>query len=114
MDGPLHADELALDEAVISRLLATQFPELADEPITPLSASGSSNRLYRLGAERLLRFPRQPGGGGSIEREARWLPLIASHLPVPVPTMLEVDVPGEGHTEAWAVVRWLPGTRASA
>ena len=59
----LHADEYAIDEALVRRLINAQFPELANLSLTTLAASGSSNRLFRLGDELLVRLPRQPGGG---------------------------------------------------
>src|SRR3954452_7808226 len=33
----------------------------------------------------VVRRPRQPGGGASIEKEARWLPVVAEHVAVAVP-----------------------------
>ena len=36
----------------------------------PLRSSGSSNALFRLGNDLLVRLPRQPGGGATIEKES--------------------------------------------
>ena len=58
----------------------------------------------------MVRLPRQPGGSATIEKEARWLPLLAPQLPVPVPEVVALGEPGLGYPERWSVVRWIGGT----
>lgn len=106
----LHADELAVDADLVRRLVARSFPRYADLPVVPLAASGSSNVLFRLGAELLVRLPRQPGGGAALAKEARWAPFVAAGLSVAVPEVVAVGPPGEGYGERWLVTRWLDGT----
>lgn len=86
------------------------MPRLSGLPLTALPAQGSSNALFRLGDELLVRLPRQPGGSASIEKEARWLPYVAPHLPVDVPQVVAVHDPALGYPERWSVVRWLEGS----
>nr|WP_238338365.1 aminoglycoside phosphotransferase family protein [Pedococcus badiiscoriae] len=74
-----------------------------------MSASGSSNALFRLGDELLVRLPRQPGGAATIDKEAHWLPRMGPLLPVSVPEVLAVGKPDLGYPERWSVVRWLDG-----
>lgn len=105
----LHRDELAIDAALVRRLVDTQLPEHADLPLSRLRSSGSSNALFRLGDELVVRVPRQPGGSATILKEARWLPRIASSLPVPAPYVVAVGEPAQGYPEHWSVVRWLHG-----
>jgi aminoglycoside phosphotransferase (APT) family kinase protein len=78
-------------------------------PLGPLRASGSSNALFRLGDELLVRLPRQPGGSATIEKEARWLPQIGPLLPVSVPEVVAIGEPDLGYPERWSVVYWLEG-----
>jgi aminoglycoside phosphotransferase (APT) family kinase protein len=106
----LHADELSIDVGLVRRLIAWTAPQLADLPVRPLPAAGSSNALFRLGDELLARLPRQPGGSATIRKEARWLPVVAPHLDVDVPETVAVGEPGFGYPEHWAVTRWLPGS----
>lgn len=70
----LHDNEIPIGTDLVRRLLDTQFPEYASMPLCRLEASGSTNVLFRLGDELLLRSPRQPGGGAGIEKEQHWLP----------------------------------------
>ena len=106
---PLHDDEIPIDLALVRALVDRAFPQYAGEELRPLGASGSSNALFRLGDELLVRLPRQPGGTASIEKEARWLPVFAPRLPVPVPQVVAVGEPDLGYPERWSVTTWLEG-----
>jgi aminoglycoside phosphotransferase (APT) family kinase protein len=106
----LHADELSIDIGLVRRLIARTAPQLADLPVRPLPATGSSNALFRLGDELLVRLPRQPGGSATIRKEVRWLSVVAPYLDVDVPETVAVGEPGFGYPEHWAVTRWLPGS----
>ena len=106
----LHDDELTIDEPLVRSLLTASCPSYADLPLRRLDASGSSNVLFRLGDDLLVRLPRQPGGTAAIESERRWLPYVAPSLSVPVPEILAVGEPGFGYPERWSVVRWLEGS----
>jgi len=107
--GPLHDDELLIDLSLVRALVDRALPEYASLPLSRLRASGSSNALFRLGDELLIRIPRQPGGSATIEKEARWLPQIGPMLPVSVPEVVAVGEPDLGYPERWSVVRWLDG-----
>lgn len=110
----LHADELPVDEAMVGRMIADQLPEYTGVPVRRLPASGSSNSLFRLGDELLVRLPRQPGGSATILKEARWLPYLEDALPVGVPEVVAVGEPAHGYPEQWLVVRWVDGEHPTA
>lgn len=110
----MHADELAIDLPLVRALLGRAVPEWSDLPIEALGTSGSTNALFRLGPELLVRLPRQPGGSATIMKEARWLPQIAAALPTAVPEIVMVGEPGFGYPEQWSVVRWLDGATPTA
>ena len=109
MTDPLHDDELLIDLSLVRALIDRALPEYASLPLSRLRASGSTNALFRLGDELLVRMPRQPGGTATIEKEARWLPQIGPLLPVSVPEVVAVGEPDLGYPERWSVVRWLDG-----
>jgi aminoglycoside phosphotransferase (APT) family kinase protein len=106
---PLHDDELPIDLSLVRALVDRALPEWSSLALTPLRATGSSNALFRLGDELLIRLPRQPGGSATIEKEAHWLPQIGPLLPVSVPEVVAVREPDLGYPERWSVVRWLEG-----
>jgi aminoglycoside phosphotransferase (APT) family kinase protein/ribosomal protein S18 acetylase RimI-like enzyme len=105
----LHDDELSIGLPLVRSLVDRALPHLSVLPLTRLRSSGSSNALFRLGDELLVRLPRQPGGSATIEKEARWLPHVAPQLPTSVPEVVVIGEPGFGYPEHWSVVRWLDG-----
>jgi aminoglycoside phosphotransferase (APT) family kinase protein len=109
-----HADELHIDITLVRELVDRAFPEYAEDDLRRLSDSGSSNALFRLGNDKLVRLPRQPGGGASIDKEASWLPYVAARVTVEVPAVVGVGEPDLDYPERWAITTWLPGTRPSA
>ncbi len=111
---PLHDDELTIEPATVRALVDRTLPDAGALPLRRLAASGSSNALFRLGDELLVRLPRQPGGSATITKEARWLPLVGPRVPVAVPEVVVVGEPGFGYPEQWSVVRWLEGATPTA
>lgn len=107
----LHADEYPLDAKLVAALVRHELPRLARLPVRPLASSGSSNALFRLGDDLIVRLPRQPGGTATIEKEARWLPLISAHSPTVVPEIVHLGSPSESYPESWSIVRWIDGER---
>ncbi len=105
----MHADEIPTDAQLVRRLLAAQFPEWSDLPITPVPSSGTDNALYRLGDEMVVRLPRIHWALNDIAKDFRWLPVLAPRLPVAIPTPLARGAPGEGYPAEWGVYRWLDG-----
>ncbi|MET9829408.1 aminoglycoside phosphotransferase family protein [Streptomyces sp. NPDC006385] len=108
----MHADELDIDEALVARLVAEQFPRWSGLPVTRVASAGTDNAMYRLGADMVVRLPRLPGGAHQVDREQRWLPLLAPHLPLAVPTPLAKGEPGAGYALPWGVYAWLDGENA--
>jgi aminoglycoside phosphotransferase (APT) family kinase protein len=105
----MHADELDIDVALVRRLLAAQLPQWASLPVEPVSSSGTVNAIFRLGEDMAVRLPRVERYVGGLEKELRWLPRLAPHLPLAVPAPLASGEPGEGYPWPWAVYRWLEG-----
>jgi aminoglycoside phosphotransferase (APT) family kinase protein len=85
------------------------MPDYAGAPVRRLLSSGSTNALFRLGEEFIVRLPRQPGGSATISKEARWLPVLRPRFPVSVPEVIAVFEPDRGYPERWSVVRWIDG-----
>lgn len=110
---PLHADELAVDLSLARRLVDAASPAWAGLELRSASSSGSSNALFRLGDDLVVRLPRQPGGGTTIAKEATWLPLVSRSVDVTVPEVVHLGEPGFGYSEQWAVTRWRAGRRAA-
>jgi len=106
----MHDDEIDIDEDLVRSLLASLTPAYDGLALSRLASTGSSNALFRLGDDLLVRVPRQPGGSSTIEKEQRWLPYVAPVIPVDVPEVVVVGEPTIGYAEKWSIVRFLEGT----
>jgi len=105
----MHPHELAVDDALVARLIAGQLPELAQLPITPVRSTGTVNAVYRLGDHLCARLPRVLELAESLDREWRWLPALAPHLTLQVPAPVARGHATEDYPCAWSVYRWIEG-----
>jgi aminoglycoside phosphotransferase (APT) family kinase protein len=109
----MHADELDIDVALVRRLLATQFPRWAGLSVARVESSGTDNAIFRLGDDLVVRMPRIRAAVPQVEKEQRWLPRLAPHLPLEIPAPLAKGDPGEGYPWPWSVYRWIEGETAT-
>ncbi len=89
--------------ALIKHLITTQFPQYAHLPITPVPAQGHDNRSYRLGQHLLVRLPSSAAYQAQVLKEQQWLPLLAQHLPLPIPTPIALGSPIADYPYPWSI-----------
>ncbi|HZX03295.1 aminoglycoside phosphotransferase family protein [Kribbella sp.] len=110
----LHQDGRAgIDAALVQRLIAQQFPQWADLPVTPVAVDGWDNRTYRLGTGLTARLPTAASYVAAVDKEHTWLPRLAPELPVEIPDAVAKGEPGFGYPYPWAVRAWISGETAS-
>jgi aminoglycoside phosphotransferase (APT) family kinase protein len=106
----LPADGRAgIDAELVRRLVAAQFPQWSALSVTPVELDGWDNRTYRLGDEMTVRLPTAAGYAPAVDKEDRWLPILAPELPVAIPIPLGLGRPGDGYPFRWSIRRWLEG-----
>ncbi|WP_207208879.1 aminoglycoside phosphotransferase family protein [Nocardioides oleivorans] len=105
----MHADEIAIDDGTVRRLVAAQLPDWASLPLRRMPPVGTDNQLFRLGDDLLVRMPRIHWAADSALTEHAWLPRLAPHLPLPIPAPVALGEPGEGYPWHWTVVPWIVG-----
>lgn len=103
----MHAGEMDTDTNLVRRLLEAQHPDWATLALERVPSSGTDNALYRLGDDMVARLPRIDWAVAGLAREVEWLPRLAPHLPVEIPTVLAEGAPGEGYPWPWAVYSWV-------
>lgn len=103
-----------IDPALVSALLAEQFPQFADLPVRPVARQGWDNRTFRLGDDLSVRLPSAEGYAAAVEKEDRALRFLDGRLPVAVPAVVALGAPGPGYPFPWSVRRWLPGETVAA
>lgn len=104
-------EAVEIDQALVRSLLADQHPDLAGLPIREVEG-GWGNMMWRLGDELAIRIPHLTRGPNRLRSEQRWLPALAAHLPLPVPTPVRVGEPSALFPDTWSVTRWVAGVAA--
>jgi aminoglycoside phosphotransferase (APT) family kinase protein len=102
------AAQTQISEALVERLLHQQHPDLAQLPVR-FVAEGWDNAMFRIGDKLCARLPRRQVAEDLIKLEQRWLGLLAPRLPVPVPVVLRLGVPGCGYPWVWSIIAWMDG-----
>jgi aminoglycoside phosphotransferase (APT) family kinase protein len=106
-------DRSSIDVPLARRLVDSQFPLWSNLPITEVELDGWDNRTFRLGSELTVRLPSGDWYAEQVEKEQRWLPVLAPQLPLPIPSPLARGAPDEGYPYPWSVYGWLEGELAS-
>ena len=96
---------------VVTCLIAEQFPQWTGLGIRPVALDGWDNTTFRLGDELSVRLPSHKRYVPQIDKEHRCLPILAPHLPVPIPRPVAKGAPGCGFPAPWSIYRWLVGNR---
>ncbi|WP_328296045.1 phosphotransferase [Kineococcus sp. NBC_00420] len=110
--GPVPT-RVHVDVGVVRRLVAEQFPRWSHLPVRAVAAGDWDNWTFHLGAELSVRLPSATEHALAVQKEHRWLPRRARHLPLPVPTPVGRGEPGAGYPFAWSVYRWIEGEPVS-
>jgi len=105
----MHDGEVHIDTGLVQRLVAAQFPDLAGLPVREVKSTGTVNAIYRLGGQLCARLPRLPRYVSSLEREWRWLPVLAPGLTLRVPEPVALGQPAAEYPFTWLIYRWIDG-----
>ncbi|GLY39787.1 aminoglycoside phosphotransferase [Amycolatopsis sp. NBRC 101858] len=111
--GPLPR-RVSVDADQVRRLVGAQFPEWAELPVRPVASGGWDNFTFHLGDGMVARLPSAAEYALAVEKEQRWLPVLASRLPLPVPVPLAQGRPGADYPFPWSVYGWLAGSPSDA
>jgi aminoglycoside phosphotransferase (APT) family kinase protein len=106
------SDGVRIDASLARRLVDRQFPRWSDLPIAGVEVDGWDNRTFRLGSELTVRLPSGSWYAQQVDKEQRWLPVLAPQLPLPIPTPVARGAPDAGYPYPWSVYRWLDGELA--
>ncbi|MFD3685365.1 aminoglycoside phosphotransferase family protein [Nocardiopsis sp. NPDC058631] len=104
-------EDPTVDETLVRSLLDAQHPDLAELELRPVDG-GWDNRMWRLGEDLAVRLPRTPRAPALLRTEHRWLPGLASRLPLPVPVPVRLGTPSASFPETWLVTTWVAGEPA--
>jgi aminoglycoside phosphotransferase (APT) family kinase protein len=105
----MHPGAHPIDDGLVRRLIAGQFPQWAGLPLHRYRSGGTVNAMYRLGDGMVVRLPLVKGGASDVAMEQQWLPRLAPWLPAAIPEVLGAGEPADGYPWPWSVYRWLAG-----
>jgi aminoglycoside phosphotransferase (APT) family kinase protein len=112
--GRLQAlDRADITPELVSRLVAQQFPQWADLPVSRVELDGWDNTTFRLGTTMSARLPTADAYVAQIDKEHRWLPILRGDLPLPIPEPLAKGTPALGFPRPWSIYRWIGGEPAT-
>ncbi|MFF3249376.1 aminoglycoside phosphotransferase family protein [Streptomyces sp. NPDC002870] len=112
--GQMHPGLHPIDDDLVRRLIAGQFPQWAGLAVERFPSGGTVNAMYRLGDGMVVRLPLVEGGAKDVSMEQEWLPRLADRLPTAIPEVLVAGEPAEGYPWPWSVYRWLAGENPEA
>jgi aminoglycoside phosphotransferase (APT) family kinase protein len=110
----MHHGMHPIDDDLVRRLIAEQFPQWAGLALERWRSGGTVNAMYRLGHDKVVRLPLVKGGAGDVSMERVWLPRLAPHLPARIPEVLGDGEPAQEYPWPWSVYRWLAGVHPEA
>jgi aminoglycoside phosphotransferase (APT) family kinase protein len=105
----MHDGEVDIDAELVGRLLAEQFPQLTDLPISEVQPTGTVNAIYRLGDHLYARLPRVQTWAQDLDKEWHWLPKFAPQLSLRVPEPVWKGHSAGSYPFSWAIYRWIDG-----
>ncbi|WP_353708228.1 aminoglycoside phosphotransferase family protein [Cellulosimicrobium sp. ES-005] len=104
----MSATETPITADLVREALAAQHPDLAALPLREV-AGGWGNQMWRLGDDLAVRVQRMDPTPEPQLKERRWLPVLAPHLPLPVPTPVRHGEPSARLPRHWTVMTWVSG-----
>lgn len=97
------------DVEIVKNLIDTQFPKWADLSIEPVKHGGNDNRTFHLGDKMVVRLPSHKSYEPQVEKEAKWLPKLASHFSIPITVPVGKGKPTEDYPYVWSINKWIDG-----
>jgi len=109
----MDVEQPVIDDTLVRRMVAPQFPQWADLPVRSAAVGGWDNKTFHLGEHMIVRLPSAADYSAQVEKEHRWLPKLAPLLPLPIPTPLAMGEPAGGYPWRWSIYRWIEGVTAA-
>jgi aminoglycoside phosphotransferase (APT) family kinase protein len=106
------SDNVDITLALVTNLIAEQFPQWAHLPIRSVKVSGWDNRTFRLGETMSVRLPSAAVYAPQVQKEHHWLPLLAPHLSTRISKPLAMGYPSKEYPWHWSIYQWIQGESA--
>lgn len=104
---------IVIDTQLVRELISAQFPEWKDLEIRPVIQSGHDNRTFHLGEKMTVRLPSGDDYVAQIEKETKWLPILAKNLSLPISSPIALGTPSNNYPFPWSINRYIEGETVS-
>lgn len=94
---------------LVENLISEQFPQWKDLKIEPVKNSGHDNRTFHLGEKMTVRLPSGKAYEPQVQKEAKWLPILAKNLALPITEPVAKGHPTAEYPFVWSINKWLSG-----
>ncbi len=108
----MPAADIEITVDLVRTLIVEQHPDLGDLDLS-LVANGWDNSILRLGSTLAVRIPRRQAGADLVVHEHRWLPDLATLLPIPIAAPVRFGRPSSGYPWSWSICPWFDGDVAA-
>lgn len=109
----MHEGQVQVPIHALQQAIASQFPDLASQPVQAVSSAGTVIAPFRVGDDLVARLPLVPvtdrAHHDRLHRAGRYAGALAGVLPVPVSQLVGVGQAFPGYRGTWSVWTWLPG-----
>jgi len=112
----MHTGQLAISVGQVRDLVADQFPQWRELPVSEVVSAGTDSAIFRIGEHYSARFLLEPRAAAAADRklraEADAARELAGRTRFATPEPVAIGQPGEGYPLPWSVQTWLTGTIA--
>ena len=105
---------IEINIALVKKLINSQFPVWRHLSIAPVDKSGWDNRTFHLGTRLLVRLPSAAEYAVQVEKEQKWLPILAPKLPLAIPAPVALGRPQFDYPFHFSIYRWIQGEPAAS
>jgi len=107
------SDKFEITLSLVKNLIEKQFPKWSHLPIDPFKLSGWDNRVFHLGEEMFIRLPSAERYASQVQKEQKWLPILASHLSFTISKPLALGKPSKDYPWNWSIFKYIKGESAN-
>lgn len=104
-----QSTEIYINAELVKNLLIQQCPQFANLPISEVDIQGHDNRTFRMGLNMLIRLPSAERYAAKVDVEHHWLPILAKHLSIQIPTPIYKGLSTKTYPWNWSIYRWIEG-----
>ena len=98
-----------INTRLVQTLIKVQFPQFSYLSIRPVAKSGNDNRTFHLGDDMTVRLPSDKCYVPQVEKELRWLPILAQYLSLPISSPIAKGEPTKEYAFPWLINKWIEG-----